>query len=187
MFGLIGVKIDSSVPCRDLTEIKRMGDADLNVVLGYGTLLAKKVEESFGIPYIRVNYPIGITGTQNFLQKISSHLELKQQGLKKIVEKETENIKRTCKSYEAFLPVLYGAPAAVSAESYRALALSKWLTEEIGIDVKAINITSISAFNENLEDIKKCSKTVLLEESWHRFEQILRERKWRLYLVGIWR
>ncbi|RLG05375.1 MAG: hypothetical protein DRN65_07025, partial [Thaumarchaeota archaeon] len=52
IFGLIGVKINSSVPCRDLTEIKRMGNADLNVVLGYGTLLAKKMEESFGIPYI---------------------------------------------------------------------------------------------------------------------------------------
>lgn len=184
IFGLIGVKINSSVPCRDLTEIKRMANADLNVVLGYGTLLAKKMEESFGIPYIKANYPIGITGTQNFLQQISSHLELNRQSLKKIVEKETENIKRICKSYEAFLPALYGAPAAVSADSYRALALSKWLTEEIGMDVKAINITSISRFNDNLEDIKKYSKTVLLEESWHRFEQILREEKVAIVFGG---
>jgi len=184
MLGLIGVEINSSVPCRDLTEIQRLANADLNVVLGYGTILAKKMEERYGMPCLKVGYPIGITGTRNFLQQISSCLELDQQRLERIAEKETENIRMICKAYEPFLPALYGALAAVSADSYRALDLSKWLIEEIGMDVKAINITSISPFNDNLEDIKKYSKVVLLEESWHKFEQILREDKVAIVFGG---
>lgn len=177
ILGLIGVGVNSVVPCRDLTEIQRLANADLNVVLGYGTTLAEKLEERYGMPCLKVGYPIGITGTRNFLQQISSRLGLDQQRLERIVEKETENIRMICKAYEPFLPALYGEPAAVSADSYRALGLSRWLAKEIGMDVKIISITSISPFNDNIEDIKKISEKVFIEESWHRFEQALREKK----------
>jgi len=181
---LIGVKINSCVPCYKLTEIKNMANAELNVVLGYGTLLAEKMKERFDIPYIKVNYPIGIIGTQDFIQQISSYLSIDQHNIKEIIEKEIEDIKRICEPYESFLPALYEIPVAVSADSYRAYALSKWLSEEMGMDVKVINITSISRFNNNFEAIKRYSKTVLIEESGHKFEEILRDEKVKVVFGG---
>lgn len=53
-----------------------MPQAELNICFGYGEPLAQKVQEKFGVPYIKCAYPYGVAGMQKFLRQLGEALKI---------------------------------------------------------------------------------------------------------------
>lgn len=99
----------------EVEQIKNASLADCNFAFGRGIGLAKKMEEAFGIPYVELDYPYGITGEEAVYQAVEQSCGVKlHRG--KHREKAVEQLKRIY----AYLQALYGSSAAVIGSRARA-------------------------------------------------------------------
>lgn len=72
----LGSKVTVNCTLQDcsLAELAALPQAALNVCFGYGEALAKKMQERFGVPYIKCAYPYGAAGLQGFLRQLEQAL-----------------------------------------------------------------------------------------------------------------
>lgn len=162
--NLLGFKADDFCSQGDITEMKRMlldqgllvncvlsgssfeqmqkaPQAELNVLLGGdGLVCAKAMQEQFDIPYIAVPYPYGLNKSIQFVETIVEAMG--KQADPRILVQEKERTKKTVERAHMFFQGIYSTPVAVIGESGRAFDLAEFLSDELGMDVKLLAISS---------------------------------------------
>ena len=185
LVNLIGVQKDVACGEEDLNELKRILSssvlkanitvipdtleslryaryASLNVVFGYGVKLARRMEREFGIPYVVTDYPYGVEGMKRFIAKLGERCEFEHDN--NIV---FDGIQEKLKRYRNNLPLFYDVPVCVVGDLPRISGLSKFLENELGMNIQVAFATSsaleefdvsctkfVSSYNEFTEEIK---------------------------------
>lgn len=126
------VQINCAMQECSLAEIEKMPQAALNICFGYGEPLAKKMQERFGVPYIKCSYPYGIVGLQNFLRQLGAVLHVDFAA--EITELEAAAQKLAYRSAD-YLTNLYQLPVAVATDKAHVTGLKKFLSAELGMQV----------------------------------------------------
>lgn len=69
-----------------IEEVENYSNACLNVIIdkNYGVPCAKYMKKKFGIPYIIVDYPIGMKNTEAFIKKIADEINLDNSYVEKL-------------------------------------------------------------------------------------------------------
>ena len=182
LVNLIGFQRDVACAEEDLEELKRILSfsdvkvnvipdsleslryaryASLNVVFGYGVKLARRMEREFGIPYIVTDYPYGVEGLKEFIEKLGEYCKFEyDMNNNKVFGEIHEKLKR----YRNNLPLFYDVPVCVVGDLPRISGMSKFLECELGMNVELAFATS-SAMKEFDFDVP-CTKFV---ESYDEF------------------
>lgn len=154
-----GIKINSVISNCSLEEFQHAPAAELNVVLGQGKKIAEFMKGRFGIPYIEIDYPYGLQGTEEFMNTISDALGI---GHK---EMHPMDIAPFRKIY-LYLHDLFGTPVSIIGD-VRTGSMAKFLAEELGFE---INVCSL--FEENRykfeEDVRDSNTMILFGSSFER-------------------
>ncbi|RJS69676.1 nitrogenase [Methanophagales archaeon] len=189
--NLIGFKDDGFKSVADLTEIKRLLNgvglnvnavltadefkriecapkASLNIVLGGdGIKLARVMNKQFGIPYVVVDYPYGVSATERFLERICEGLE--REVDESFISQERARVKEQIEKVQFYLHGFYGLSCAVIGDTAKGIALAKFLSAELGFDVKVLAITNKNfMLEENLKKISGLAQEIMVEPD--RFE-----------------
>ena len=193
LVNLIGFQRDVACAEEDLEELKRILSfsdvkvnvipdsleslryaryASLNVVFGYGVKLARRMEREFGIPYIVTDYPYGVEGLKEFIEKLGEYCKFEyDMNNNKVFGEIHEKLKR----YRNNLPLFYGVPVCIVGDLPRISGMSKFLECELGMNVELAFATSsalekfdvsctkfVSSYSEFIEEIKGRDIRVLL-------------------------
>ena len=141
MLNSQGITVNTVLTNCSFDEIKDAPKASLNIVLGSdGLKSAKIMEEKFGIPYVLAPYPFGLNNSIECLESIAKSLntEINQE----FIAKEKEKIKGRIEKVFLFLEGIYDTSVAVVGDGGRAFDLAKFLSDELGFNVKVLAITS---------------------------------------------
>lgn len=157
------VKINCAVQDCSLRYIEAMPQAELNVCFGYGEALAKKMQERFGVPYLKAAYPYGAAGMQNFLRKLGEALQLDFSA--EIAEQETaaKNLAYRCADY---LTNLYQLPVAIAADKAHLEGLQNFLADELGLRVVIAEDTASFSLDAMEEFVRKSAPVLLCGSSF---------------------
>ena len=131
-------------------EMRRLGGAkhaNLNVVFGYGVRLAEKMRREYGIPYIVAEYPYGYEGIRRFVAKIGEYCEISERALEKVFNE----IMQKLRYYRNYLHLFYELPVFIAGDLPRVSGISKFLTDELGVDVECSYIKCKSIANYDVE------------------------------------
>jgi nitrogenase molybdenum-iron protein beta chain len=121
--------------------MQKAPQAELNVLLGGdGLECAKAMQEQFDVAYIEVPYPYGLKKSIQFVEVIANAVG--KQADPQILAREKERIKSTVERAHMFFQGIYSTPVAVIGESGRAFDLAEFLSDELGMDVKLLAISS---------------------------------------------
>ena len=189
--NLIGFKDDGFKSVADLTEIKRLLNgvgvnvnavltadefkriegapkASLNIVLGGdGIKLARVMNKKFGIPYVVVDYPYGVSATERFLERVCE--ELDREVDESFISQERARVKEPVEKVQFYLHGFYGMSCAVIGDTAKGIALAKFLSAELGFDVKVLALTNKNfMLEENLKEISGLAQEIMVEPD--RFE-----------------
>ena len=140
----------------DLAGVRRAPEADLNLVFGYGVELAKDMEKRFGIPYVCLDYPYGLTGARQLWKVLESRFGLNFDAEEAAFQARTAE---GAKGIYSYLQALYGLPAAVVGSGARAAGLARFLSAELGMEIE------VCAKREALQDIEETYDEVRRSEA----------------------
>lgn len=140
----------------DLAGVCRAPEADLNLVFGYGVELAKDMEKRFGIPYVCLDYPYGLTGARQLWKVLESRFGLNFDAEEAAFQAWTAE---GAKGIYSYLQALYGLPAAVIGSGARAAGLARFLSAELGMEIE------VCAKREALQDIEETYDEVRRSEA----------------------
>ncbi|NQE04563.1 Light-independent protochlorophyllide reductase subunit B [ANME-1 cluster archaeon GoMg1] len=195
--NLIGCKQDDVKADSDLLEIKRMLNsheisintvltnssfekitnapkASLNVVLGGdGLECAKVMQEKFGTPYVITSYPYGLDNSINFLKRVTTGLN--KEVNKEFIASEKEWIKKRIEKVYFFLHGICGMSVAVIGDSSHAFDLSRFLSDELCLDVKVLAITSRNHVSQSRAD-DDYFEMLLIEPDRFRMNEIVKSK-----------
>ena len=131
---LPGVKLGYVSSSCALKDVRELGRASLNLVIGRGEALAKALRDRFGTPYELISYPYGITGMTELTEAVKRHLDTDLSGVReRFLAESTPPLEKIF----SYVQALYAMPAAVIAERSKAEGLKRFLTKELGMDVEA--------------------------------------------------
>lgn len=189
--NLIGFKDDEFRSVADLTEIKRLlagvgvtvnavltsdefkhiveaPKAALNIVLGgEGVKLARVMDKEFGIPHTVVDYPYGVSATELFLERVCEGLGKEVDG--NFLARERARIKAAVEKVQFYLHGFYGLSCAIIGDPCKGIALTKFLSAELGFDVKVLTLTNKNfVLEENVKEVSGVAQEILVEPD--RFE-----------------
>jgi nitrogenase molybdenum-iron protein beta chain len=136
LLGLIGIKANTFFGDGEtIDDIRGYGDAALNIVFSEccGVTPAVTFQETHGIPFISTDLPVGAVAAEMFLRNIAQRLDVDRQVLEKALTEE----KQVYYSYLERILDIYGDAdfqryAIVSADSYYAFALTRFVADELG-------------------------------------------------------
>jgi nitrogenase molybdenum-iron protein beta chain len=169
-----GVQINTVLTCAGFEEIKNAPDASLNIVLGGdGLECAKVMRKRFGIPYITTSYPFGTKKTVEFLENVAEGIskEVDNELVSKEIELVRNGIERIC----LFLQGIYGMPVAVIGESGRAFDLATFLSDELGLNVKILVVSSKNYLTSDMiEDGNGHFEKLLIEPDRFEMEEAVK-------------
>lgn len=140
----------------DLAGVRRAPGADLNLVFGYGTELAKDMEKRFGIPYVCLDYPYGLTGARQLWKVLETRFGLNFDAEEAAFQARTAE---GAKGIYSYLQALYGLPAAVVGSGARVAGLARFLSAELGMEIE------VCAKREALQDIEETYDEVRRSEA----------------------
>ena len=140
----------------DLAGVRRAPGADLNLVFGYGVELAKDMEKRFGIPYVCLDYPYGLTGARQLWKVLETRFGLNFDAEEAAFQARTAE---GAKGIYSYLQALYGLPAAVIGSGARAAGLARFLSAELGMEIE------VCAKREALQDIEETYDEVRRSEA----------------------
>ncbi len=140
----------------DLAGVRHAPGADLNLVFGYGVELAKDMEKRFGIPYVCLDYPYGLTGARQLWKVLESRFGLNFDAEEAAFQARTAE---GAKGIYSYLQALYGLPAAVVGSGARAAGLARFLSAELGMEIE------VCAKREALQDIEETYDEVRRSEA----------------------
>lgn len=161
---LLGKEIilNATIPYDNFNHIKNATRASLNLVFDGFEFAGKYMEEKFGIPFIKVDFPYGISGSEDFINKIHHALSI-EKSLK------TKKTLRSFKQIYTYLQKLQGMPIAISVDNVRSHALKSFLENELGMITKYTynNELSNDKDNENNSEIHS-GAVMIFGSSFHR-------------------
>jgi nitrogenase molybdenum-iron protein alpha/beta subunit len=163
------LSLNSVIGCSTFQEMQKAPEAELNVLLGGDGLdCAKAMQEQFDIPYISVPYPYGLVNSRKFIEDIAGALGTcaRQQ----VFDLERNRVKSIIQRAHMFFQGLYSTPAAVVGEGGRAFDLADFLSNELGMDVKLLVISS-----SNYETSKRMQS---VEPSWRKL--MIQPDRWEM-------
>lgn len=154
-----------------LAEIAALPQAQLNVCFGYGEALAKKMQERFGVHYIKCAYPYGVAGMQSFLRQLEQELAVDFTEELAELEAAAQRLAYRCADY---LTNIYQLPVAVAADKAHLAGMQNFLTDELGMRVVLAEDTAgftLDAMEQAVKDKKPvllCGSSFLraLAEEW---------------------
>ena len=145
-----GIKINSFITASSFNKIKSAPQASINIVLSDDALsCAFRMKEKFNIPYLRTPYPFGIKGSINFLENINSFFNIDINQI--FIQKEKNTIKERLQRIYRYLHGIYGIPVAVIGNQDKAVPLSDFLTNELGLEVKLLFIKDKDLKKTNID------------------------------------
>ena len=171
-----GITINAVLTASSFEAIKRAPRAALNVVLaGDGLNCACMMEERFDVPYVTVPYPYGWRQTVAFIREITQALG--GQANEDVLGEEQAWVKGKLQKIYTFLQGIYGQAAAVVGEGGRAFHLARFLSDEMGLCIKLLAVTSE---NPTLDaDALKASnglaQTLLITPDHFRMREVIRD------------
>jgi nitrogenase molybdenum-iron protein beta chain len=162
MLTTVGLKINSVLTASTFEEIVRAPRASLNVVMGgEGLTVAKRMEEEFSTPYIVMQYPYGLNGSEKFLRDICGALKVKIDN--EIIEKERKKVREIVEKAVFYLQGIYGLACSVVGDSCKAPSLAAFLNAELGLAVDVLAITSKNNYCDKTLETITCTDEVLIE------------------------
>lgn len=139
-----------------LRDLNMAGGADLNICFGRGIELARAMEEKFGIPYVELSYPYGLTGAKELWNALRDRFGLDYSGEEAEFRKFTGEKLKCVYSY---LESLYGVPVSVIGTKARAKGMAGFLSRELGFRVE------IAAAREEFRELEDFYDAVRKNES----------------------
>lgn len=118
------VRVNCALQDCSLRDIAAMPQAELNICFGYGELLAQKMQEKLGVPYIKCAYPYGVAGMQKFLRQLGA--ALKVDFAEELSELEAAAEKLVYRSAD-YLVNLYQMPVALATDKAHLAGLQSFL------------------------------------------------------------
>ncbi len=172
----LGIKVNAVVPGGTFDDVKRLGQADLSVVIGGdGVALAELLQREHGVPYIVTVYPFGIENTRLFLEDVARELGVDLSFVSKIVEKEKGLIKSAVEKTYFSLKALKHAAALIVGDPGKSLSLTRMLIEEFLVDVHALAL-HYNASSQLLERSGVDSNiTIIVKPSQEKVEELAEE------------
>lgn len=126
------VKINCALQDCSLQDIAAMPQAELNICFGYGEPLAQKMQEKFGVPYIKCAYPYGVAGMQKFLRQLGETLKIDFSDELAELEAAAEKLVYRCADY---LVNLYQLPVALATDKAHLEGLQSFFADELGMRI----------------------------------------------------
>ena len=170
-----GVKINAILTASGFDEIKNAPKAFLNVVLGGDGLgCASLMNEQFGIPYVVVPYPFGWEQTVEFLEKVTGALGKKLN--QDVISREKDRIKKKLQKVYTYLQGIYGLPVAVAGEGGRVFNLAGFLSDEIGLKIKLLSVTSRNPILQEMEKKNTHFEELFITPDHFRMEEAIKAK-----------
>ncbi len=136
-----GITVNSVLTNSRFEVIKKASKAALNIVLGGdGLESAKIMEEKFDLPYVITPYPFGLNNSIDFLERVTRGLN--KEINREFIAAEKEVIKERIEKVFLLLEGIYDTSVAVVGDGGRAFDFAKFLSDELGFNVKLLAITS---------------------------------------------
>lgn len=150
---ILGRKVTINCAVQDcaVQDIAAMPQAALNICFGYGEALAKKMQDSFGVPYIRCAYPYGAAGMQKFLRQLEAALRVDFSAEIAALESAAKALAYRCADY---LTNLYQLPVAIAVDKAHLEGLQNFLADELGMRVVIAEDTA----NFSLDAMEKAAR-----------------------------
>jgi len=148
------ITVNSVISNCSYEEFTRAPAAELNLVLGQGVGLAEHMKEVFGIPYLEMDYPYGLQGTMEFLEKICESLDV-------AYSTEALDLEPYKKIY-VHLNGLYGSSVSVIGD-FHARPLAQFLAGELGFDIEVLSSFEEDSFEK---DVMNSNTTMLFGSSF---------------------
>jgi light-independent protochlorophyllide reductase B subunit len=141
MLNCQGITVNSVLTNSRLEVIKKASKASLNIVLGGdGLESAKRMKEKFDLPYVITPYPFGLNNSIDFMELVTRALN--KEINREFIAAEKEVIKERIEKVFLLLEGIYDTSVAVVGDGGRAFDLAKFLSNELGFNVKILAITS---------------------------------------------
>lgn len=157
------VCINSIFPYDNYQNIMNIPSAELNVVLDGFEFVGKMLKEKFGTPYIIVNYPYGITGSRDFVNKILLSLSLESH--KSFYEKEIILLNKI----HSFIDTFKGMPVAILGDTARIHGLKIFLELELGMIADVLIDTVQNKDRETIcYEVEKSNSVMIFGSSFDR-------------------
>ncbi len=174
MLGVHGVQINTILTGSSFDEIRIGPKASLNVVISPdGIGCARLMEKMFRTPYVVIPYPFGWQGSLEFLEGIADALDITLN--QEAILKERAQIKERLQGVYTYLQGIYGLPVAVVGDSTRAKAISRFLRNELGMEVRLLCITGGPSQEVDLcKDID--ADELLISKDQFQIEEALRSK-----------
>lgn len=154
----LDISVNSTISMCSLEEFCTAPAAELNLVMGQGVELAKKMKDDFGTPYIELDYPYGLEGSSKFLEALSGRL-----GVEYCEEKfiDLEPFKRTYLHQHE----IYGTGVSVTGD-FRCHSMSDFLERELGFEIEVkCSYDQCSSFED---DVRRSNTMMLFGSSFER-------------------
>lgn len=148
----LGVKLNCALSMCSLEDLRAAPAAELNVVLGQGTELAKYMKKEFGVPYTEADYPYGLEGSIKFVDALCEQLDVEYDAEKNL---DMEPFK---KAY-LHLHEIYGTNVSIIGD-FHCTPMASFLEGELGFEIEVQ-----SYFDEDyhlFEEHVKNSNTMML-------------------------
>ena len=141
MLNRQGITVNSVLTNSRFEVIKKASKASLNIVLGGdGLESAKRMKEKFDLPYVITPYPFGLNNSIDFMELVTRALN--KEINREFIAAEKEAIKERIEKVFLLLEGIYDTSVAVVGDGGRAFDLAKFLSNELGFNVKILAITS---------------------------------------------
>jgi len=157
----VGVKVNAVLTSTEFKRIVGAQKASLNLVLGGdGVKLAKVMNKQFEIPYVVVDYPYGMSATERFLTRVCEELDKEVDA--GFLSRERARVKESVEKVQFYLHGFYGLSCAIIGDTAKGIALAKFLSSELGFDIKVLALTNKNFWFE--ETLKEISGRGLVQE-----------------------
>ena len=141
MLNRQGITVNSVLTNSRFEVIEKASKASLNIVLGGdGLESAKSMKEKFDLPYVITPYPFGLNNSIDFMELVTRALN--KEINREFIAAEKEAIKERIEKVFLLLEGIYDTSVAVVGDGGRAFDLAKFLSNELGFNVKILAITS---------------------------------------------
>lgn len=167
------ISINAVLTSSSFEEIKNAPRASLNLVLGGdGLECAKIMEERFEVPYVVAPYPYGVGGSTDFLEAATRGVgrDLNRQA----IDDENKWIKDRIEKIYLHLQGIYDSDVAVIGEGAHAFDLARFLSDELGFNVKVLVITSRNHLSQEMAaEYDDYWETLIVEPDRFRMDEIV--------------
>ncbi len=178
-----------------LEALKRIPAAELNLVFSiWGINTAKKLEQQFDTPFeVFPSLPVGPKAATEFLQRVGNILDIPAEVVDRVTEEEEKYAYRFTEYIGNILVIgIPHAYYAVVADSNTAVGITKYATNELGLNPEVVIVTDdppeeyrdeiVKNLTEGLDTVLK--PKIIFEIDSHKIRLILRKYTLQVILAS---